>query len=358
MTRTQLTDAPLFRAVLRALLFAAILEALFFRLLTIPAAPGNLRQAIDLHESTSAAGQLMFFLAFVLLLPALITVAYTTLRSPLWPGLSNGLIAIGILSLVTLGLSAFMTQRGPAFALGFEGLTLLVQLSMLAGMFERRRDAAGRGFAVLLAGSFLCMWFSNTSQLLDLLPVPDLAARVAPHAGSAGLWLLFAAGAVSFPAFAPLPLRRPGGIERAATLGLPAAGAFGLIIGSVLSPPLLSRLGPGLGAARLQPLPKIFVTSVAAAALFLVLLTAIRALREPVLRSRGAGLLFLLLAGYPHLVAYEHLLALLGVALVTGVPVLVPGERTAVAGVTRKPARILIPPPPGGGAGEEAREGG
>ncbi len=320
MEPREIADPPLLRAVLRALLFAAVLETLFYRLLTLPArAPGS-PWLEDLHVSTGRAGQMMFFVAFLFLLPALVSIAYGALRHPRWPGLTNGVVAIGILTLTVLAVSASVNPHGPIFALGFGSLSLMVQLGMLAGMFERRTDPAGRALAVLLAGALLCMWLSNGVDLAERVSLPWLSPGLHTPAASAGMWLLFGAGAMSFFAFSPPAPTAPGRAASAATYGLPAASAFALIVGAVVHPPLLSRLGTVFGVPGSGTLAVILTTSAAATALFLVLLTAIRGLRDPGFRTRAAGLVFLVLAGYPHRIAYEHLLAVLGVALITGAP--------------------------------------
>lgn len=351
MPPPEMLEPPLLRAVLRALLFAAVVETLFYRLLTLPARSPGSPWLEDLHASTGRAGQLMFFVAFLFLLPALISIAYAALRHPRWPGLTNGVVAVGILTLTVLAVSASMSPHGPIFALGFGSLALMVQLGMLAGMFERRADPAGRIFAVLLAGAIVCMWLSNSVDLTERVSLPWLSPGLGAPATSAGMWLLFGAGALSFFALSPPAPRAPGRAASAATYGLPAVSAFALIVGVVIHPPLLSRLGTGFGAAGSGALAVILTTSAAATALFLVLLTAIRGMRDPAFRTRAAGLVFLVLAGYPHRIAYEHLLAVLGVALITGAPAQVIPRGFRSIDRTRRPEM------PGGGSDSAPRTG-
>jgi len=310
------SEAPLVRALLRALLFAASIEAIFHRLLTIPAR--SARPWVEgLHVSTERAGLLMFYVAFALLIPTLLAIAYSTLRSPAWSGGLNALVWLGLLALTAMTISAAFGPRGPAFALGFSLLAAAVALAMLSGLYEARSDLAGRAFAVLLAGAVACMASSGAV---------DLLGRIAPYrpgfpvaaVAAAGQWLFIAAGLLAFPAFAPEAGSRPGVVGHAAGLGLSAASAFTLIVGVVAHPPILSRLGASLGAAWPGSGAGIATTAAAAAALFLTLLTCVSIFNDPEGRGRAYGLLLLLLAGYPHGIAYQHLLALAGLALLTG----------------------------------------
>lgn len=310
-------EAPLIRALLRTLLFAAILEALFYRLLTIPAGPPRPQWVTGLHESTGRAGLLMFFLAFLVLLPTLIAIAYATLRHPAWPGPLNGFVSVGLLTMSALAVSASFGPRGPAFALGFTVLGLALVLAMLAGFFERCGDGRIRAFAVFLGGSIFCLSVAETAGLVASMGLFPRMPVLTGAALSGGWWLLFAAGALAFLAFSP-DSRGDEGLGRIlATYGLPAATAFGLVFGVFFEPSLLSRLAPALGTGEGGLLPDIAKTGSAAAALFLVAVTVIRGAGHPRTRPVALGLLFLVLSGFPRLVAYQHLLSVLGVALVT-----------------------------------------
>lgn len=308
-------EAPFIRALLRTLLFAACIEGIFYRLLTIPSVSGW-RWVEELHLSTSRAGVLMFMIAFALLLPTLLTIAYASLRAPAWPGGLNAMIAMGLLVLVAFGISSAVSPRGPAFAIGFTLLTATLSLVMLAGLYERSEEIAGRAFAVLLAGAILCM---------ALYSAFDLAGRIAPFTApfsepalyAAARWLLIAAGLAAYPAYSPPERHRAGFAATATGVGVSTASAFALIFGAVAHPPFLSRIGSALGVASATPLSSVLSTGAAAAAVFLTILTASRCLGQPESKVRAYGLLFLLLAGFPHRIAYEHLLALAGVALVT-----------------------------------------
>jgi len=319
MLTPSFTEAPFVRALLRTLLFAASIEAIFYRLLTIPPT-SSWGWVEELHVSTARGGVLMFMVAFALLLPTLLTIAYSTLRAPAWPGGLNALVAMGILALLALGISAGLSPRGPAFALAFSVLAASVALAMLAGMYDARQDLAGRFFAVSLSGAIVCMAASGAV---------DLAARILPGrfafptaaVAAAGRWLFITSGLAAFPAFASETNASLGAAGRAAGLGLSVASAFTLVVGAVAHPPLLSRVGGALGIAStdsMGSIPDILRTSAAAAALFLTTQTALRIFPAVEGPGRAYGLLFILLAGYPHRIAYQHLLALTGVALVTG----------------------------------------
>jgi len=161
---------------------------------------------------------------------------------------------------------------------------------------------------------------------MALSTVFDLAGRMAPFRpplsepalSAAARWLLIAAGLTAFPAFSPPPRAPVGLAARAAGVGVSTASAFALVLGAVVHPPFLSRIGSALGVSSVASLTAVLSTSAAAAAVFLTILTASRCLTQPESKVRAYGLLFVLLAGFPHRIAYEHLLALAGVALVTG----------------------------------------
>ncbi len=318
MPPSPIFEAPLLRALLRTLLFAAILEALFYRLLTIPAE--SARPWLEgVHASTARAGMLMFFVAFLLLLPTLITVAYAALRLPAWPPPLNGFISIGLLTISALGVSASVGPRAPSFALGFTVLGLLLSLAMLAGFFERQESPAARWFAVALGGSLTSISVAEAAGLASTLDLIPRSPVLISAALSSAWWLLFAAGGLAYFAFAPLTVNGAGGrAGRLATLGLSTVSSFGLILGAFFHPAILQRVAPALGTGAGGMLADVFKVSAAAAALFLVSLTALRGLALPHLRAASLGLIFLLLAGYPRVVVYQHLLSLLGVVLITG----------------------------------------
>jgi hypothetical protein len=310
-------EAPLVRALLRTLLFAALLETVFFRLISIPAGAGEQAWLNNLHASTNRAGMLMFFLAFLVLIPTMISIAYATLRLPAWPGYLNGLISMGLLTLSALAVSASVGPKGPAFALGFTVLGLLLSLAMLAGFYERQPTGAARGFAVALAGSLVCFSVAEGGGLAASLGLIPRSPVLEPASMAGGWWLLFAAGVLAFFTFAPGAEAGPRA-GRAAAYGLSAATAFGLALGVIFQPAILQGIRPALGSGSWGLLPDIFRTGAAVAALFLVSLTAIRGLQRPALRPRALGLIFLVLAGYPRWVAYQHLLSVVGVVLITG----------------------------------------
>ncbi len=310
-------EAPLLRSLLRALIFAACIETIFYRLLTIPSGAPAAPWVEALHASTGRAGALMFFIAFVLALPTLMAIAYAALRAPAWPGALNFFVVMGLLTLLALGVSSAVSPRGPAFALVFTFLSLLVGLAMLAGMFESRQDVSGKAFAVCLAAALVCMAAWTGSELSARLAGWSLPEMQRSAAAASGRWLLFASGVTAYFAFSP-PGRSAGGVTTAAaSYGVSVATAFTLIFGVVAHPPLLSRVAPALQPDPAGSLSRVITTSAAAAAIFLVTLTIVRGMKDPAARTRACGLLFLLLAGYPYRVAYQHLLALLGLALLT-----------------------------------------
>jgi len=320
MSASPIAESPIVRALLRTLLFAASIEAIFARLLTLPASSESLPWIGGLRESTGRAGDMMSWVALAVLVPSLLGVAHAALRFPAWPGRANSLAAVGSLALVALWLSGSLLPQAPLLAAAFGPVALVVNLAMLAGMYEARSDVAGRAFAVALAGSLLCMNVHALADLAGRASTLSLRPTVRDAVAGAGIWLFLAAGALAFPAFAPSAAESGGRMERAATLGLSAAPAFALILGAATQSPILQRLIEGLGAETGPPAAVVLRSGTAAAALFLVVLTGFRGIGRPDLRARAYGLFFLLLAGYPHLHGYEHMLAVLGVALVSASP--------------------------------------
>lgn len=316
MSPPAFAEAPIVRALLRALLFATIIEAIFFRLLELPARLPLPAWAPDLRVTTSRAGMLMFFVAYGLSLGAMLSIAYASLRRPAWPGPLNALGSLGLLALTALGMSAAIFSQGPAFALGFGLIALTVSLGMLAGMFETRQDAAGRAFAILLAAALVCLTLQSAVDLSSMLPLRALPVRWHEPLAAAGRWLFFAAGALAYAAFAPRA-RADGAVRTAAAYGVPAMASFALILAVVARPAVLESVAGAAGPDGARSAIGILETSVAAAATFLVLFSALRAMMTPALRTNGYGLLFLLLSGVPHRIAYQHLLGVLGVALVS-----------------------------------------
>ena len=330
MTSSPIFDSPLVRAFLRSLLFTATLEAVFYRLLTIPSGPGRPGWLSALHASTGRAGVLMFFVAFLVLLPTLISIAYATLRHPAWPPAINGLVSVGLLMLASLAVAASIGPRGAGFALGFSALGLILSLAMLAGYYERCGSPQARAFAVALAGALLCLTLAEAGGLLATLHVMPRAPVLTGAALSGGMWLLFGSGVLAFLAYGPEAGKGMGAASRAATYALPAATAFGLVFGITFRPEIFSRLAqlPGAGGGFV---PGILRTGSAAAATFLVGVTVIRGIGIPRMRALSTGLVFLVLSGYPREVAYQHLLSVLGVILITG---LAPPPRTRTVAVS------------------------
>lgn len=316
MPSAGLYHVPLLRPLLRALIFAVTIETIFNRLLTVPDHGESASFLGSLGSSTARAGSLMFMISVVLLVASLVALANGSLRTPLWRGRLNTLISVGLLTLCALGISASLGPRGPTFAAAFNLIALAVHLAMIAVLYESRLDWSGRIFSVSLAGGLLCMSLANLSSMGMGFPWIAIPTSLAEPAMIAGRWLLMGAGVSAYAVFFPAE-QKPGPLISTATYAVPAATAFTLIFGVVLQPSLLSRMAPGLVGRESGNLELVLTTGAAAAALFLIAATAIRGLANPFRRPRAFGLLLLLFSGYPHHVAYQHLLALLGVALLT-----------------------------------------
>ena len=302
---------PVLMAFLRSLAFVGITEAVFYRLLPAPASSQTGPMA-QLHASLYAAGNLTFHLAFFVVTLALMHVAYRTLRQSVWPRGFNAFLALCLLCLSALGVAAFTMGGGPGFAILFTVVSLTATLLLAMHAFSIAGSAWVRAFAVCYCGALVCSAVGTIARLAgDTTSWRSAGEQLHLRALPGGEVLLVAAGLLSFMAFYEFGWdRSPHGPERGGTKMLPlllglVAGA-GLAGGCLLAPERLALLGPNPGAARVIML---------SAALFLGTTTAAAGLLDPDGRLQGYGLLLLLLAGFPMRIAYQHLLVVLGAAL-------------------------------------------
>ncbi|MFQ5700237.1 MAG: hypothetical protein ACE5HU_00145 [Acidobacteriota bacterium] len=297
---------------------AGLTESIFYRLVPEPTVHGTPSLIEKLQVSLNRAGSLTFLLAFILVLAALVTVSRYTLRERPWPSGLNGFLAFCFIALVGLGLSASMARTGPLFAVVFTVVAVVTLLLISMHAFTVSGSRRVRAFAVCYNGAVICSALIALAVFLQRFPagswpIPlDPLRRVLLWAGvpaqPAGVLLLGAASAFAFLSFADLE----DVFRKHRTLGvltLLAAGlaGFGLAAGSLLAPTRLGFLGPA--PARLAVLLLSF-------ALFLGALTAGLNLIEPRRRPLGYGVLLLVLAGFPHQIAYQDLLMVLGASLV------------------------------------------
>src|SRR5262249_13089445 len=135
--------------------FVGITEAIFYRLLPEPGR-GEGGLLARLHVSLNQAGNLTFFIAFFIVVIALITAAYRALRFRFWPAGLNGVLAVSLPGLSALGVSAVLMERGPIFATGFTLLALVTVLFLAMHAFSSTGMGWGRVFAVVYSGALVC----------------------------------------------------------------------------------------------------------------------------------------------------------------------------------------------------------
>ncbi len=305
---------PLLGALLRALCFVGLTEAIFFRLLPAPAEGAGAAEGLirRMHLSSWQAGSLAFILAYVLVLAVLVTIARTALRDRVWPAGPNGFLVSCLLILVVLGCAAPIADVGPAFATAFTGIAILTLMMMGMHAFVRG-GAAVKAFVVCYAAGACCSALLTTGSFASWWtggsPLPD---RILSAADSSGLILIALAGSLALIAFAdttasfasrPVPARLS-----ALTAALAALGFAWLCL---VAPDRFSPIGPD---------PGILAVILIAYGIFAGLLAASMNLIDPVRRTRGYGILLLLLAGYPQRIALQDMLMVAGAALLLAPP--------------------------------------
>jgi len=303
-------SSPLLLAILRALVFVGLTEAIFYRLLPAPSRLA-FQSALDrMHDSVDRAGSLTFILAYLLVTLGLLVVAHRSLRVRLWPAGLNGFLVVCLVCLSGLALAALVSAPGPLFALAFSSLTLVAFFFAAMHSFTMEKSRRARAFTVAYSAALLCSMAGTFAGLGPALPggLRDRFNAWAEASLGAGSVLLSAAACFAYMAFADFgrSRHRVGGMRWMA-LGIAAAAALGLAAGSTLAPPRLALLG-------WNPAPwEVILLSFT---VFVSTLTALLSLLEPVTRLTGYGLLLLVLAGYPLMIAHQHLLAVLGSMLI------------------------------------------
>ncbi|HET6372094.1 MAG TPA: hypothetical protein VFG76_02225 [Candidatus Polarisedimenticolia bacterium] len=310
------TDSPLLLSFLRALSFVGVTEAIFRRLLPEPVSsrPGTSLERI--HVSLSEAGEWTFSFAFILVTLALVAVASRALRHRHWPAGLNGFLVVCFACLAMLGLSAMVVAYGPLFPIGFTALSGLTLVALAMHSFSARRSWWDRAFAVFYTSAILCSLLSSMSRLSLALPADASARRVlgaldglSGPALSAGRMALTLASVAAFMAYCDFG--RDSAENRWSRFGGPIAlsslAAIAFMAGCLLAPPDIALLGFGPPPATVLLLT---------CALFLAGMAATANLFSPERRGLGYGLLLLILAGFPLRIAYEHMLMVLGAALI------------------------------------------
>lgn len=298
--------SPLLLALLRALVFVGVTEAIFLRLLPASSVAPSDGLLGHLRVSLEDAGSFTFFLAFLFVTMALINASYRTLRHRLWPGGLNGTLAVGMLCLAALGISAMVMEHGPAFAIGFTLLALVTALLIAMHAYSTSAGTWPRLFAVCYGGTLVSSAVGTVARLSGGIAALDVSRELASRATSAGEILLAASGVASFMAFFDFERRGELGGATGLAFLMGALAATGFAVGCLIAPGRVALLGPDVAVWRVLML---------STALFLTTMTATASLLDPSRRLQGYGLLLLLLAGFPLRIAYQHMMVVLGSVL-------------------------------------------
>jgi len=354
--RPPAAQSPAILALLRGLIFLGAIEAVFYRLLPEPrtAFPGDLTG--HLHASLYRAGGVSFLLAFLLATVTLAAVAWRTLRHRPWPTGLNGFIAVCLLCMAVMGLSAAVWDKGPGFAILFTLLALIAVLFVAMDGFAAGRGAWERAFMVTYCGAAACSAFSVALRFAGRFALaagsgrggrfPSLRQLIdaSGYALSAGGVLVAGACIAAFMAYAN-PGARGGPVRRRFLLSTAVSAVVAALFaaGCILGPGSLSPLGarPAGGEVLLVSW-----------CLFLSILTAVSTTLDPQRRGVGYGLLILVIAGFPLRIAYQDILMVLGVVMVFG-PRVVPRPLPARVDFVTTPALAAPPPSPPAGEPDE-----
>lgn len=316
MAARDLRSLPLLAPLVRALALLAVIEAIFGRLLVPPAAPAT---GFDrLLEAAGRSGGLAFVPALALVMLSIAAIAIGLLREPRWPAGLNGFIAACLLTLVLLGTAAFGAAISPLLVLGFTSLSLLTFLTIAMHAFATRASPWIGAFAVVYGAALICSALTQVA----LLAAPDTGGPGAASelfagwaarrdlARQAGELLLAAAAALAFMAWCNVhPMGGdPRRLRLAIIAAIPAGALFALAtMGMGQSQEIAGRAGWWM--------PALLTGSV-----FLAAVTSLACLLDPDQRTRGLGILMLLLAGFPLRIAYQQLLMVLGTTLLLAPP--------------------------------------
>lgn len=273
---------------------------------------------------------LAFTFSIIMALGLLVLLGFLSLRLRFWPAPLPTWVGPGLMLFAAWSLlQAFLPGVAPVVL--YHAASLLLALAMLSSYFGISERGAPRGFSVLLSASLTCGAYAAVAEAVReswTLPWKQAALQ-------SGELLALGCGAV-----APALLPREGGNDRhafpRATLAAIAAGLY-LLLEVRAASGLGEEPSWHLGWMRDLPFPAPFTGLVYAGVLFLFLYALFRALGAPRWRLRGYGLAFLFLAGIHYRIAYQHVLGLIGLVLLTGgAPAEEPSEpapQAATAGV-------------------------
>ncbi len=341
-------QSPAILALLRGLLLLGAIEAVFYRLLPEPQTVFPRGLLGHMHASLYRAGGVAFLLAFLLATVTLAAVAGRAIRRRPWPPGLNGFIAVCLLCMAVMGLSAAFWDKGPGFAILFTLLALMAVVFIAMDGFTSGRGPWERTLMVIYCAAAACSAVSvalrfagrftlaagsgGTGRLPGIGRILDASG----YAMSAGGVLIAGACIAAFMAYAD-PGGRGEGARRRFVLSLAASGTAAALFAAacVLGPRSLSPLGPG--AARVEVL-------VVSWCLFVSILTALSTTLDPHRRGLGYGLLLLVIAGYPLRIAYQDILMVLGAVMVFGPRAVGEAMRARVDFVAS--SRLSPPSPP------------
>jgi len=307
---------PLMRTLLPALLYAAGMEMFISRLVsphnslfTIPS-----RQANPLLQALLAQIEVtLFHFALVTAIAVVVLLGMAALAGPRSPSsapwVGPGLILLGIWSLARFVLDT------PALELAYLFLSLTLALGILFGLFGSANRRSGRAFAVLAAATLGCGAYVVVSQVLAQMGGAPLRFEVAVQ--RAGELLALGCGTL-VPTLIPWDRQTDNHQQNFAPVLLASlpAGLFLLLFRLPANVPLEPQRW-SLGWSWDLPLPDELLGLLYAGVLFLFFFALFRALWEPRWRLRGYGLAFLFLAGLNYSNSYQHLLALMGLLLIS-----------------------------------------
>jgi hypothetical protein len=306
---------PVLRSLVPTLLAAAAAEMIVSRLLTQgsvfwPAAgsPDRIVAGFLDHLAFTLFNFSMVMAVGVLALMGIAGLVYGAGIGPLGRALATAWVGFAFWGLFRAYLN------GPLAQALFSVASLLLALIALAPLFGGASRTAARAFTVLLGASLAC---GAVAAILEALGGPGTAGpTLVLSARRAGELLALAAGAV---ATALVPFPDPESDSAAAfppalLAALPAA-AFFLMQASTGRSGVTPRWT--LGWLGEHGVPPVLGGLVHATVMFLFLFAVFRALADPRWRIRGYGLGFLFIAGIQYRIAYQHLLALIGLLLLT-----------------------------------------
>ncbi len=305
-------DSPLRLALLRVAAFAALVEAVCIRLLPRPLGPAHAGRSEWLgfiDENTAQSGSTAFVVSLVLCLSLLMGQTTRALGRRPGDAWRSGLVAGGLMALITISLSAALIPVGPAFVAGFTLLALVIVILVIGQRYAGLATGWQRCFAVLCAGAASCSALSQLAQVGAVsgsvgMAIPAEAIR--HSASGAALLLAAAAGACSYLAWMEAVHETTrfgwrsleGAVSGAGSLAFAAICIFP-VRGSAIS--ALPEAWPAVAAAS--------------ACLFLAGLTALSNIFAPGRARVGYGLLFMILAGIPLRTVLQNLMLVLGCLL-------------------------------------------